>query len=110
MPVLSQRQWRDEDRIILTGKPNPYRPGSAVHARVNHAMEAGRRGLTKGEYQREMVDRGLTRGTTLATCVREGIIQPLTDEPPQPVAKVANAATDATMHAVWIGIRGIGEQ
>jgi hypothetical protein len=34
----------------------------------------------------------------------------LTDEPPQPVAKVANAATDATMHAVWIGIRGIGEQ
>jgi hypothetical protein len=82
------------ESFILTGKPNPYRPGSAVH----------------GDYQREMVDRGLTRSTTLATCVREGIIQPLTDEPPSPVAEVANAATDATMQALWIGIRGIGEQ
>jgi hypothetical protein len=110
MTRLSTRQWRDEDRIILTGKPNPYRPGCGAHDRTNHVIDAGHRNLTKGEYWREFVETGLTRDTTLRTCVRNGIVQPVTDQAPVPVVRVANAATDATTRAIWIGIREIGEQ
>jgi hypothetical protein len=56
------------------------------------------------------VETGLTRDTTLRTCVRNGIVQPVTDQAPVPVVRVANAATDATTRAIWIGIREIGEQ
>jgi hypothetical protein len=110
MPRLSTRQWRDEDRIVLTGKPNPYRPGCGAHDRTNHVFDAASRNLNFGEYRREFVDTGLTRDTTLRTLVRNGVVQPVTDAPPVPAVRVANAATDATTHAIWIGIREIGEQ
>ena len=110
MTRLSTRQWRDDDPIIATGKPNPFRSGCGAHERTNHALDAARRHLTFGRYKREFVDTGLTRDTTLRTLVRKGVIHPLTDPPPVPVVEVANAAADATTRAIWIGIREIGEQ
>ena len=89
MPRLSTGQFRHEDLIIATGKPNPFRPGSGAHERTNHVLDAAvrhldatRRHLAFGQYKREFVDTGLTRATTLRTLVREGVIRPLTDAPP----------------------------
>jgi len=110
MPRLSTRQWRDDDLIIATGKPNPFRPGSGAHDRTNYVLDAARRHLTFGQYRREFLDTGLTRTTTVRTLVREGVIRPLTDPPPADADVVANTATDATTRAIWIGIREIGEQ
>ena len=59
--------------------------------------------------QREFVDTGLTRTTTLRTMVREGVIHPLTDAPPVGADVVANTATNATTRAIWIGIREIAD-
>jgi len=105
MPRLSTRQWRDEDPIILTGKPNPFRPGSGAHDRTSHVFDASRRNLTCGDYKREFVDTGLTLPTTLRTLVRLGVVKPVTDVPPLPVAAVADAAT----RAFWLAAREFGE-
>jgi hypothetical protein len=106
MPRLSTRHWRDDDLIVATGKANPFRSGTGAHERVNYVLDAARRGLSRGKYRRECEETGLTLPSTLRRCVREGLIKPLTDEPPAPIA----AAADAAIHVAWMGIHEIGKQ
>jgi hypothetical protein len=65
-------KWEDDDKIVWTGKDIPFREGSEAHARVK--VVQSHNGKTYKTYK-TAIEKKLVKGTTLATCIKEGLVK-----------------------------------